>query len=242
LKENHHDDILELIRKNSGNPTRHTFLNSYLGNEHPRYPISAPLLGKIAKDWMRAHRELTAKTFGALLTSLVKGESSTEKCMAGVLLDCATPDQRKFPPELFDIWLDHLIGWAEVDTICTGDYTVREIPAQWKKWKQLIIKFSQSKNINRRRASLVLFCSPLRNLDDERLAELALATIDKLKHEKEILVTKAVSWVLRSMVKNYRKMLEHYLKENADTLPKIAVRETMTKLKTGVKNRKVDSP
>jgi hypothetical protein len=33
-------------------------------------------------------------------------------------------------------------------------------------------------------------------------------------------------------------MVTQYLKENADTLPKIAVRETMMKLKTGKKTGK----
>lgn len=130
MEENHHQEILELVRENSGKATHHTFLNSYLGNDHPRYPIGAPLLRKIAKEWMREHRDLTAGNFGALLTRLVKGESSTEKCMVGILLGYATPDQRKFDPILFETWLDHLAGWAEVDSVCTGDYTVTEIPMQ----------------------------------------------------------------------------------------------------------------
>jgi 3-methyladenine DNA glycosylase AlkD len=67
------------------------------------------------------------------------------------------------------------------------------------------------------------------------LAQVAFKNVDRLKHEKEILITKAISWVLRSMVKHYRKPLQTYLKENADTLPKIALRETMTKLRTGKK-------
>lgn len=189
---------------------------------------------------MVEHRDLSAKNLSSLLTSLVKGESSTEKCMVGILLDYSTIDQRKFDPSLFNQWLDHLIGWAEVDSVCTGHYTVTEIPQQWKAWKPLLTKLSKSKNINKRRASLVLLCSPLRKVHDDQLANHALATVEKLKHENEILITKAISWLLRSMVKNYRQKLATYLKENADTLPKIAVRETRVKLETGVKNRKVN--
>lgn len=233
----HHKDILEQIRERSGTPTQHTFLDKYLGNEHPKYPISVPTLRTIAKDWMSAHSELGADSFARLLTSLIRGESSTEKCIVGILLDYALPDQRKINPALFDSWLDHLEGWVEVDTLCTGRYAEAEIPAQWGQWKKLILKFSKSSNINKRRASLVLFCSPLRSVKDDRLADLALDTIDKLKHEKAILITKAISWVLRSMEKHYRKELKHYLNKNKDTLPKIAVRETMTKLTTGVKNK-----
>lgn len=238
MNADYHHDILLLIRKKSGKPTKHTFLNKYLGNEHPRYPISSPVLRKIAKEWMRDHAELNTYDFSLLLTSLITGESSTEKFMAGILMDYSSTAQRKFDPLLFDQWLDHLIGWAEVDTVCTGDYTKTEILRQWKKWRSVLISFAKSKNINKRRASLVLLCSPLRNIKDDRLAEMAFRNIDKLKHEKEVLITKAISWVLRSMVKHYRQKLVAYIKLNSSSLPKIAVRETTVKLKTGVKNKK----
>jgi 3-methyladenine DNA glycosylase AlkD len=236
MKNSYHEEILGLIKKHAGQATQHTFLDGYLGNSHPRYAISAPVLRRIAKEWMREHRDLSCKEFSNLLSSLIKAPSSTEKCMAGILLDASTKEQGKFDPKLFDKWLDHLEGWAEVDTVCTGTYTKTEITGQWKSWKALISKFSKSKNINKRRASLVLFCSPLRSSDDERLADHALVIVDRLKHEKEILITKAISWVLRSMEKLHRQKLEHYLDENATTLPKVALRETMIKLKTGLKS------
>lgn len=236
MKNNHHHEILQLIQQHSGRATQHTFLDGYLGNDHPRYAISAPVLRKIAKEWMREHRHLTAKDFAAVIDSFIKGPSSTEKCMAGILLDSSTKEQRSFDPKLFDKWLDHLVGWAEIDSVCTGKYTITEITGQWKTWKTLINKFSKSKNINKRRASLVLFCSPLRKINDERLVNHALAIVERLKHEKEIIITRAISWILRSMDKFYREKLELYMKVNYDSLPKIAVRETMKKLKTGLKN------
>ena len=232
----YHTEILKSIQKQAGRPTLHTFSDSYLGNSHPRYAISAPILRQIAKQWMRDHRDLNAGEFTALLESFIKSPSSTEKCMAGILLDNSTKDQRTFDPRLFDKWLDHLVGWAEIDSVCTGKYTITEISGQWKIWKPLISKFSKSKNINKRRASLVFFCSPLSTVDDERLADHALVIVDRLKDAKEILITRAISWVLRSMVKRYRKKLEAYLRFNSETLPRIAVRETIIKLKTGLKS------
>ncbi|HZX73671.1 MAG TPA: DNA alkylation repair protein, partial [Cyclobacteriaceae bacterium] len=78
-------------------------------------------------------------------------------------------------------------------------------------------------------------CSPISKHADQHLADMALANIDHLKHEKEILITKAISWVLRSMVRHHRKSLVAYMNENSDSLPKIAVRETNRKLDTGKK-------
>ncbi len=231
----HHHDLLSLIIRHSGVATQHTFLDNYLGNTHPRYPINAPTLRAIAKDWMRAHRDLTAKAFAAILTSLVEGKSGTEKVMVGILLDNATADQKQFDPKLFDRWLDHLEGWAEIDSVCTGKYCITEIPDHIPEWKKILTGLSKSKNINKRRASIVFLCSPLAQCDDPRLAEIALANTDRLKGEKEIIITRAISWVLRSMVKHHRKALENYMKESEKTLPSIAVRETRIKLKTGKK-------
>lgn len=236
IKNKYHREILESIVLCSGKATQHTFLDSYLGNANKRYPISVPVLRTIAKEWMKEHRELSCKEFTLLLTSLVRGESSTEKCMAGILLEYSAEAQRQFDPALFDSWLDHMTGWAEVDTLCTGDHTVTAIPARWTSWKKVLIGLSKSDNINKRRASIVLLCSPLQKLHDERLAEVALKNIDRLKGEKEILITKAISWVLRSMVKYYRDMLTEYLDEHEATLPRIAVRETRIKLATGRKS------
>lgn len=234
----HHQEILEQIKKKSGTPTQHTFLDSYLGNDHPRYPISAPVLRTIAKDWMREHKDLTAAQVEKLFTSLVEGESGTEKSMAGIMMDYTTREQRTFDPKVFDRWLDHLVGWAEVDAVCTGKYTITEIPAQWKKWKPLLIRFSKSKNIHKRRASLVLFCSPVSQVRDEHMAAVVFENINRLKHEKEVLITKAISWVLRSMVKHYKGELKKFLQEEGDTLPPVARRETLVKLKTGRKTTK----
>jgi len=231
----YHKEILGLIKENSGTPTQHTFLDGYLGNDHPRYPINNPTLRLIAKEWMKDHLTLSAADFEKILTSLIKGESSTEKFMAGMLMDLSTKDQRKFTPGVFDTWLDHLIGWAEIDVVCTGQYPITEIPAQWKEWKKLLTKFSKSKNISKRRASVVLLCSPLSRPVDNELVRLAFENIDRLKQEREILITKAISWVLRSMVRHHRKSLVDYLKKNGDTLPKIALRETARKLDTGKK-------
>jgi 3-methyladenine DNA glycosylase AlkD len=238
--DHHHKTILSLIELSSGTGTQHTFLDSYLGNSHPRYVITAPTMRMIAREWMKDHKKLSCKDFHNTLDSLIHGKSATEKTMVGILLDLASKDQSTFDPNCFDEWLDHLVGWAEVDSVCTGNYTIEAIPNNLAVWKKLLTKLSGSKNINKRRASIVFLCSPLRKNGNPRLAELALTNIDRLKGEKEILITKAISWVLRSMVKHHRKMLEAYLKKNSSTLPAIAVRETMTKLKTGRKTGKPD--
>lgn len=235
MKNRFHDEILKLIRKNSGKPIRDPFLNSYMGNDHIRYPIDTPSLRAIAKNWMRAHKDLLPHSLADVLTSLIQGESSTEKIIAGIMLGYATPAQRKFDPIIFDRWLDHLAGWTEVDAVCTGDFPAKQLPTEWSKWKKLLTKLSKDSNINKRRASLVLLCSPLTRAKHDDLVEVAFQNIGRLKSEKQVLITKAISWVLRSMIKHHRERVADYLQSHAESLPKIAVRETRTKLATGRK-------
>jgi 3-methyladenine DNA glycosylase AlkD len=64
---------------------------------------------------------------------------------------------------------------------------------------------------------------------------MAFKNIDKLKQNGHILVTKAISWLLRDLIKHHRQKVETYLKDNENTLPRIAIRETRTKLLTGKK-------
>jgi len=234
----HHEALLTEIIAASGKGTSHTFLDSYLGNKHPRYPITAPVLRTIARNWMRNNKSMEAEEFCHVVDSLIKGESSTEKVLGGILMDYASFEQGSFDPGIFIQWLDHLEGWAEIDAACTGAYTIKQIPPAWSKWKTILKKLSKDEYIGKRRASLVFLCSPLSHCDDSDMAATAFQIIDTLRYEKEVLITKAISWVLRSMVRYHRKAVEEYVKNRQESLPKVAVRETITKLKTGRKTRR----
>ncbi|MBS1681205.1 MAG: DNA alkylation repair protein [Bacteroidetes bacterium] len=230
-----HQELLGEIIQNANQATQHTYLDNYLGNSHLRYAISMPKLRSVGKNWYRT-KDVTAKEYFQLITSLIKGKSATEKMMGGLLLDFSPKFLNEINPKIFDQWLNHLVGWAEVDTVCYGHFKVEQFTDNWPAWKNLLPRLNKNKNINKRRASLVLLCKPLTQTTDERLRNLAFKLIDGLKHEKEVLISKAISWILRSMVKLHRKDLTAYIQKNKTSLPPFAVRETWTKLKTGRKN------
>ncbi len=111
-----------------------------------------------------------------------------------------------------------------------------DLLADWPAWSGFIRRLSTDSNINKRRASLVLLCRSTRTGPDPRLRDLALETVETLKAEREILITKAVSWVLRSMSEQHPAEVIRYLDAEGPTLPAIAVRETRIKLATGRKS------
>lgn len=228
-----HKHVLAVIQKGARPGGAHG--ESYLSSAHKFYNVSVPARRKIAKDWLRAHKDLAPKEFMAVLDSLFEGASHEEKTIAALMLSYAPKLRALFGPKEIDRWLDHLQGWAEIDTLCQNVFTAEELLADWPAWKKLIEKLARDKNINKRRAALVLLTGPTHYSDDARFADLAFASIDRLKSEKEIILTKAVSWLLRSMVMQHKKEVARYVAANADSLPAIAVRETRTKLKTGTK-------
>ena len=107
--------------------------------------------------------------------------------------------------------------------------------AGWKEWNRFLGKLSLDENINKRRASLVFLTGPAYYSADTKLSGLAFEIIDTLKGERDVIITKAVSWLLRSMVKNHKQAVLSYVRRNQGSLPKIAIRETMRKIQTGRK-------
>lgn len=230
-----HREILKGLKKLSGHGTKHQREFWYTGNRHFSYNIKNGLRRQVIKNFLKRHEGISQKEFTSLLNSLYKGKSHEEKSCAGMLLKYSKKHRQSVKPELLDNWLNYLDGWAEVDSLCQSNFTADEMLANWKNWQKMLIKFSKDKNRCKRRASLVLLTKPVSDSGNQILFETAIQNIDRLKNEKDVLITKAISWLLRSMIKNHKKKTAKYIKENEKTLPKIAVRETKRKLLTGRK-------
>jgi len=82
---------------------------------------------------------------------------------------------------------------------------------------------------------MVLLCKALRQSNDSLLSNMAFQLVDHLQSEKEVLITKAISWILRSLIKYHPKEVSDYMAKNIKTLPRLALREATHKLLTGVK-------
>jgi len=230
-----HKKLLAEIKKHKGKGTSHSNNDSYISSGHVYYDVSVPVRRQIARDWLKQNKDVSRNDFLAVINSLYKGESHEEKTLASILIGYHNSHRKTVKPTNLNRWLDDLVGWAEVDSLCQNVFTAKELLTDWKSWKSFIQKLARDKNINKRRASLVLLTGPTYRSKDKRLSNLALEVVDKLKNEKPIIITKAISWLLRDMSSQHRRDIEVYLKKNEDSLPKVAVRETWRKLKTGRK-------
>ena len=240
IKNKHHLEILKELKRKSRkiSDKEREFVKRYMGTDKAYYALASEDKEKIAKKFLKDHLDLSPKEFVLLLNSLYQGKSHQEISVAGKLLEFSPKFKENFGIKLLDNWLDNTKGWGEVDSLCQSNFSAKNILGNWKKWKSLLTKFSEDKNVHKRRASLVLLTKAVRQSSDKKLSKLALVNIERLKGEKDVLITKAVSWLLRSLVKDNQSLIKGYLKENKNSLPKIAVRETENKIKTGKKSLK----
>ena len=199
--------------------------------------MSVPVRRAVVRSWLREHRSADPADLltvvGALLT---EGDTYEEQTAGGEVLRFRADVRALVEPRQLEEWLRHQVGWAEVDSLCQSTFPAEQLLSRWAEWKALIVRLSESDNINQRRAALVLLTGPVTHSADGRLSDLAFAVIDRLAPERPILITKAVSWLLRCLVRTHREEVETYLAGKGAELPAIAVRETRTLLATGTKS------
>ena len=226
----HHQKILSELKKKPTKKGNVFFSKNYTGSEHKAYSVSAPDLRSILKKWLKNNSDLKTIDIFDTVSSLMLGKSHEEKMMGAYLLGYRKDVRKITKTHHLDKWLDGLVGWAEIDALCQNIFSAEEVLLNWKSWKPFLIELSKSNNINKRRASLVFLVGPTWKSDNIKFHNLAIKNIEKLQAEKDILITKAISWLLRCMIITRRKETEEYLESNSESLPKIAVRETRNKI------------
>jgi 3-methyladenine DNA glycosylase AlkD len=207
----------------------------YIGTTKPVYFLRVDVVRRLLRGFARQHGDLALEELVGLLDSLALGRTHNERACVGLLLEAYPRLRAQLDPRCLDKWLEDAEGWAEVDVICQSNFSAELVLSRWRAWKSALNALARSGNIHKRRASLVLLNKPLRQSADARLADQAFATIARLAHERHILITKAISWVLRSLTVHHAAAVKDYLDAHAAALPAIAVRETRSKLACGTK-------
>ncbi|MBV8135293.1 MAG: DNA alkylation repair protein [Deltaproteobacteria bacterium] len=231
----HHRVLLGELQKHRRNRVHPQSNDSYLSSGHLYLDVPVPTRRTLAKAWLKENQGIPDAEFLAVVESLYRGMSYEEKTLASILLSYHRAGRQIVGLKRVSTWLDDLVGWAEIDTLCSGVFTADEILANWRAWERLIRGLARGRNINKRRAALVFLTAPVRYSDDKRLSALSFEVIRALQPEREKIITKAVSWLLRSMVRYHKREVSAYLKNNQSSLPAVAVRETKRKIATGRK-------
>ncbi len=223
-----------LLSKRDLGRFKNAWVQKYLGSNKIFHGFTSLQMRILVKTFLDKNKLNEFQTVDLLNSLYQNGNTYTEIALAAMILP-HTPLIKSFDPKNLDLWLNYTHGWAENDVLCQSNFSAEILLSNWENWQKVLKEFNKSSNINKRRASLVILTKPLRQSDDLRLSKIAFQNIENLKGEKEILITKAVSWALRALTKFHKDEVLVYLEENKDTLPKIAYREALSKALTGKK-------
>lgn len=225
---------LEAVRKADADTA---LLQRYMGTSLPVLVVRTDDLRALVKGYVAAHKgSYSRDEWLAWLDALYAGPLFEHRLAAGLTLHALPALRRTLELAHLRTWLGGLEGWGAVDTTCQNGWTASELLARWDEWQPFLDGLSVDANMNLHRASLVLLNAPLRESAEPRLSEQAFAAIGRLAPERDPLITKAVSWSLRTLLKHHASEVAAYLDAHAATLPPIAVRETRAKLESGRKS------
>jgi len=199
--------------------------------------VRTPDLRKITGAWVRNHRETPWPEILKFIEALWCAPSQEERAFAILLLQA----YRRRIPELewdhFNRWRFMSDNWGLTDglgTIVFGPWIKAELPARLERLTFLI----REQHVWTRRLSLVATV-PLNREKASAIPDLTLQLLDEVKHERDPMITKAVSWALRELTKTHRARVVDYLAKNRSVVAPLAVRETENKLRTGLKSGKI---
>jgi len=199
------------------------------------YGVRVPRLREIARNWWRAHRKIARDDLLAIVEALWAGGSREERQLAIFLLE----RYKRWIPDLtwthFDRWRRDLDNWETTDGMAQwvfGRWLLADPAARLHHLHDLIA----DADVWSRRLALVATVWLNRGRKDLSFPDLTLELVDRVKDERQPMITKAVSWALRGLIPKHPKQVAAYLDANREMLPAHAVREVDNKLRTGLKS------
>ena len=197
--------------------------------------VRVPILRKIAKDWLRKNKDISDKEFLTLIQTLWKQPIFELRSLAQELLMAQRKFLKKFDWKIGESWLNDVDNWGHCDILSTQ---ILGFLVLWDKSHLKSLK-SYLKKPGRwyRRAGIVSLIQLIRK--KEIKAGEVLSMIDEIKRDKDPMIQKAISWVLREMIRaGEKKEVERYLRQNRKLFASYVIREVNNKLRTGLKSGK----
>ena len=176
------------------------------------YGLTTPVVRKLLKQHKKDIQTLNCKEALALAQKLYTSHIE-EQALAGnyvlqVNIDCLTPVQYSYLDKL----LGHFRSWSAVDDFCVeGGKVLHPLLLKYpKETLALLRKWNKSKNMWKRRASVVPFTRKAG--ESGRFTKEALELCENLIWAKEDLVRKAVGWCLKDVMRGDKKRVLAYVK------------------------------
>jgi 3-methyladenine DNA glycosylase AlkD len=229
------EQFLKVLKKNADEEYRQgneMAVPSGLKNIGGRVPV----LRKIAKDWLKKNKDIGDDDWLDLVQALWQQPIFEMRSLTLELLMANKNYLKNFDWKRGELWLKDINNWSHCDFLSTQifGFLVLKKKSHLPKLKSYLKK----KGKWFRRSAIVSLIQLIRQ--KEIKGGVVLKMIDQIADDKDPMIQKAISWVLREMVRaGARKEVEKYVNQNRNRLTGYVVREVTNKLQTGLKSGKI---
>jgi 3-methyladenine DNA glycosylase AlkD len=231
-----HQHFINQIELNVEHEIRDRMLKS-IPTQHKLYGVRIPKLRQIAKEWYKKNKNLGFKDFVEIIGVLWKDKSREERTIAIELLNFYKEYIPDISKDLINEWIISLDNWEETDGFAL--YLVgRWMLDSFNDRQSYLWELIEDENEWLRRVAVVATIEFNDWKKDNANPELTFKLIDVVKEDKHPMITKAVSWAIRTLIKEHKSEVATYMEKNNSVLAKHIVREVNNKLTSGLKNVK----
>lgn len=202
-------DLEKHVDKEGAEVAKH--YHKYEGYES--YGIQTPVVRKLLKQYKKDIQKLNCKEAFAVARKLFLSHIEEQTLAGNYILqlknDCLTPSQFSY----LDKVLDHFCSWSAIDDLCVeGGKVLQPLLLKYpKEILTLLKKWNKSKNMWKRRASIVPFTRKVG--ESGTFTKEGLELCANLIWDKEDLVQKAVGWALKDMMRGDKQKVLDYVKQ-----------------------------
>jgi len=198
----------------------------YLKSPFKFFGISLPVTDKIAKDFRKANPNAERDYIVELAKRLWDSEYHDEKKL-GLRILQYYPEYLDFAVmPMLETMLEQSTGWDCVDDISI--HLVGTVLEKDKKAYEYLKKWSRSGNFWMRRASMISQILLFRNGRGDR--KLFYGFAEKMLHEKEFFIRKAIGWCIREIAKANQDEAFGFLMKIRDRSSGLTLREGAKRL------------
>lgn len=130
--------------------------------------------------------------------------------------------------EIFEMWMKNYISdWWDCDDFCT--HAFGELMIKYPRLLKRVFAWCDEENFAVRRCAAVVLILPIKRKTMLTIDPFEIA--DRLKNDSHYLVLKGYGWMLKVLSNTHYDQVLDYLKINQTTMPRVAFRYALEKLK-----------
>lgn len=193
------------------------WLQKYVGSPVPVLGLGTAEMRAILDGFAKAHPDLDARTVHALADSLWRGDVTEERWAGIEILERYSKVWNEASWRLADRWVDDAVGWGLCDSLGAGPiaHMVYARPARFRD----LLRWTRSDNFWRRRVSTYALKRFVRAVE----LDPPLALLERLLHDPEFWVQRAVGTWLRECWKKDERRVRAFLVKHARGLPPVTI-------------------